>query len=260
MTDRQLASLATLVALALALCLPFASRASTTESGPPPSVTVEVDGHSYQVPLEPIPGTDRLAIPAREWVDEEEYEVRLLNGTLDPDPSIAYGIAVTDFGAPSNFSFVFTTPIVPTAAPTVVDASISGGLTDQTGNGVTISPTLLDLDGDGTPEVQIAEVDDGIPTTTNMGVDVGPLQAYPAGPAGANHVYQFSAGPQAGPGGGPYDTLRVRLAFGLTGGGDIASLTGFAQVNTIPEPSSLLLLGLGACGVAYTIRRRRARG
>jgi hypothetical protein len=59
---------------------------------------------------------------------------------LDPDPSIAYGLAVVDFGALSAFGFVFGTPIVPTASPKVVSATLVGGLTDTGGNGVSISP------------------------------------------------------------------------------------------------------------------------
>ena len=69
-------------------------------------------------------------------------EVTFTEGVqLNPDPSIAYGFAVIDFGAPSVFGFSFATPIVPTASPTLVASTLAAGLTDFTDNGIALTPT-----------------------------------------------------------------------------------------------------------------------
>jgi hypothetical protein len=165
---------------------------------------------------------------------------------IDPDPMISYGISVTDFGAPSVFGFFFSTPIVPVVGPNTVDASIAGALNDFTGNGVSITPTG--------PLLQSSTV--SLPLTS-MGVDVGPAAAYGPGAPGAFYTYgAFAAGPIPGPV-GAWTTLSATLGFTLSGGGDIAVLTGFAQIVPIPEPSSFALLGMGAAALAFVARRRK---
>jgi hypothetical protein len=88
-------------------------------------------------------GEDKISVPLFELTkghgfesifETSEYRITI-SGSLNPDPSIAYGIAVVDFGAPTLFGFSFFTPIVPTGPATTVDASIVGGLTDFTGDG-----------------------------------------------------------------------------------------------------------------------------
>jgi hypothetical protein len=177
-------------------------------------------------------------------------------GVLNPDPSISYTISVSDFLSPSSFSFTHTTPITPIGPTNTVRASVVGGLTDAVGNGVSITPTLADSDGDGSPEIQVASV---LAPSTNMGVDVG-LVATHAGTGGlASHPYgSYDAGPIAGPGPGPWTTLTTTTAFSLSGGGDTVALTGFAEI--VPEPSTVALAGVGAMLLlGYAARRRKAR-
>jgi hypothetical protein len=169
-----------------------------------------------------------------------------ISGSLDPDPAIGYGITVTDFGAPSVFGFFFSTPIVVGATPTSVKSSVSGGLTDFTGDGVSITPTAALL--------QIAAV--GAPVT-NMGVDIGPAVSGGPGSSGALYGYgPYSIPFQPGPA-GPWTTLSITVGFSLSGNQDVASLTGFAEIVPVPEPSSLCMLGMGALGLLYFARRRR---
>lgn len=154
--------------------------------------------------------------------------IKFLDGEnlLDPDPIITYGLAVTDFGAPSSFSFLFITPIVPTGPGTVVAASVAGSLTDGGTDGVTITPTGTFLQSSTL----------GLPTTS-MGLDIGATES---GIAGGSDVYgPYAVGPIAGPAGGPWTLLGVGVSFGLTGGGDVATLSGRASVETASVPETL---------------------
>jgi len=220
-----------------------------------PAVGLVVDGETYQLPA-PRPGEDengKAIWLLDDWsMQTSEFEISL-GATLNPDPSIAYGIAVVDLGAPSVFGFVFFTPIVPTGSPNTVSGSVVGGLTDATGNGVSITPTGTSL-----------QINDLIAPLTNMGVDVGIANVHPAsGTPGSFYTYgAYAAGPIAGPGPGPWTGINVTLGFALSGGGDIAALTGFASIDPtiIPETSTNLAGGALALGVAgWALRRRNRR-
>ena len=219
-----------------------------------PSATLTAGGETFQVPL--IRTEKGWVIGEGEnegepsWtIRTDEFEV-MLSGELNPDPSIAYGIAAVDFGAPTAFLFGFFTPIVPTGAPNTVTGSIVGGLTDFTGDGVSLTPLAA--------TTQVSEVQ---AAATNMGVDVG--AAFAAGPAAPGSFYgygPFASGPKPGPGPGPWTAMLVTTGFTLSGNGDIAALTGFSSIveDVVPEPLTLGLLGLGLGAVVYVRRRRRA--
>lgn len=225
----------------------------------PFGVLMHANDRVWELPIRILDGTD-----IRTFESTYEYDVNgdgfraVVTGVLDPDPSIAYGITVTDFGAPSTFTFTFTTPIVPTAG--VVTGSVSGGLTDVTGNGVSITPSVAlgDPDGDTIAELQVNEVGvGGPPVFTNMGVDVGGAMSFGPGVPGANHVYgPFTTGPIAGPA-GVWTSLQSRVEFTLSGGGDIASLTGFASI--VPEPSTMALSAIAAMTILGRIALRRRK-
>ncbi|MEX2187028.1 MAG: PEP-CTERM sorting domain-containing protein [Pirellulales bacterium] len=260
-----------LTALFLGLLLVSPSMADVIDIGPPDDgdeykipfgVHMRADGRDWELPIEIIEGTDRRSFERiyESDVDGDGFRV-MISGVLDPDPSISYAIAVTDFGAPTTFSFTFTTPIAPTSG--IVSGSVSAGLTDSTGNGVSITPAVAlgDPDGDTIAELQINEVGiGGPPVFTNMGVDVGGAVSFGPGLPGANHVYgPFVAGPQAGPA-GVWTSLQTRISFTLSGGEDIAAVTGFASIEQIPEPSTMALVAIGVVSMLgrVALRRRKA--
>lgn len=221
------------------------SAANIATEGPFAYFTV--DGGD-QIPL-PIEQSEKgWTIPGVSLGGENDGWAVEISGRLNPDPSIAYGIAVVDFGAPSVFGFFFGTPIVPTSAPNLVSGSLVGGLTDVAGDGVSLTPAPG-------PLVQSSSV--SFPFTA-MGVDVGaPFAAGPASP-GALYAYgPFSAGPLAGPGPGPWTFLSVSTGFGLSGGGDVAALTGFAEITPVPEVNGGAVAGGVALLAGLVLRQRR---
>jgi hypothetical protein len=219
-----------------------------------PTASVVVDGVGYEIPLFPS-DTGKLTYSFDGVTIGSESSGFLIRfndrgNLMDPDPLIAYGIAVTDFGAPSAFGFLFGTPIVPTGPGTLVSSSLAGSLTDGGSDGVTITPTGATL--------QTSDV--GFPLTS-MGVGIGLTES---GIAGGSDVYgAYSAGPIAGPPGGPWTFMTVSVGFTLTGGGDVAALNGRAEITTASAPvpdSGPGLIGLAALGLVLLRARFRKTG
>jgi len=236
--------------LALVSC-----AAVTSVSMAEPSISGRVDGMPFTVP----PGlfiADRHSPVSILEMWETNFpggDQITISAEFDPDPIVNYSIAVTDFGDPSNFSFSFGQSIILPGIPNLVDAQVGGALNDATGNGVSITPMLSDSDGDLIAELQVSTVGFGTPSV-NMGVDVGPAQSFPgAGSPGITTYSTVVELPQPGPN-GAFDVMDTTVSFTLSGGGDFAALTGFAQIVPIPEPSTFVLAACGIIGI-LAIRR-----
>lgn len=175
-----------------------------------------------------------------------------LNATLQTDPSLTYSLnAQNRTTSPENFSFTFHTLMTLPAGSTVVNASIVGGLTDSTGNGVSIYPVSP------ATKLQSAKVSSPL---TSLGVDVGDGVSH-GSTGGIKRTYtygSYDAGPQAGPySNGAWTQLSTITAFTLSGYNDATALTGFAEIEVVPVPSSLLLLGGGLLGLVCLGRRKK---
>ena len=134
-------------------------------------------------------------------------------------------------------------------SPIIVMSTLTITLTDATGDGVSLSPvdTFISV---GLLRVGSTKVDAG----------VGLGSSLVEGPGVAGTTYTFGplqAGPQVGPSGGPYDGIEIRLSFLLSGNGDSANIEARFEVSqaTVPEPSSIVLCGLGTIVVGGIARR-----
>lgn len=217
----------------------IASLAGLASAGPVASVLI--DGSSYELASFEVDGQFRL-VPAIYTFGDTTVEA--LETPRDAGATIAYGLAVTDVGAASSFSFTFSMPITLDAGATTIVSSIVGGMTDFRGNGVSLSTT------GGNDFVQRSWVDG----PTDLGVDVGSSVSFGAGPAGSLYNYgAFATGPIAGPDLSGFTTLTVAVDFMSSGDNDVTVLTGFTDI-VVPAPASLALLG----AMGLVSRRRRA--
>jgi hypothetical protein len=173
------------------------------------------------------------------------------------DPYISYGISFTNN---SNNVLGFTLGIDSALNPNIVGdnavfASVSGSATDIVGDGVAVNPLFGDDDNDGTMEWQRSYLN--FNTANNMGVDVGQAFSTGAGVPGQSYgIGAYSSGPKMGPS-GTWTSMHSELGISLTKR-DIATMNGFVTINPVPEPTALLLLGVGLAGMAMWRSRKRA--
>lgn len=239
------------ILLTFGCCACVVTQASA-QSAAEPTAQVIVDGVPYVIPVRPA-GDGKAGVYTFDGASvggaEQGFLIQFFEqgNIMNSDPFITYGLAVTDFGAPSSFGFLFGTPIVPTGPGTVVSSSLAGSLTDGGTDNVTITPTSGTLQNSSV----------GMPLTS-MGVGIG---AGETGIAGGSDVYgPYSAGPVSGPT-GPWTFLTVDVSFGLSGGGDIATLSGRASVDTAERVPETLpaWAAMGALGFVLLLGRRQLR-
>lgn len=163
--------------------------------------------------------------------------------TTNIDPFISYGLTATTY-TPGPVLFGLAIPAMPIGpyGTAAVTASISGGVTDTLGDGVSITPLF-------TEGIQLNLTD-----SANWGV--GGAFASP-GPPFVAGAYTYPADYFAGSFAGPHTLFGELIAFNLSGFADVASLTGYCAIAPAPIPGSLLLLASGFLGLALRGKRKR---
>lgn len=174
----------------------------------------------------------------------------------DPDPEIFHTGNVFDIGAANTFGFVIQQGIVPHAAPGVVHDQV-GSFTDGGNGSVPVSyvapPVGISQDASLDELFIYSLSNNGGASWQNAGIDLvaGFIGIPTAGSSGTRPTEEEAGG---SPGAGPFDAMRLDVNFGLEGSNDRYTWNGAAVV--IPEPSTLVLLGLGLLGLGARRRRR----
>ena len=217
---------------------------------PTPTASVSVGGQTIDLSdaITFNPATGRYALDAT-GVPTPVGVIDLF-GDFDTDPFLSFVIVVTNtIDNPSDFGISLATPFVPISGPNTVTSSLSGGLTDNDLNGVSMTPTPG-------ATILIGNVLDAGANPTNMGVDIGP------GSTSVGLYGPYTGGPIAGPV-GTWLYLQANVGFTLSAH-DSVSLDGRLEIVEgapptpgVPEPATSALGVIAAGALSGSVLRRR---
>lgn len=182
---------------------------------------------------------------------------------LDPDPEILWGITLTNYSSSrvKARSRMFTDELIPPIGDqSMVRSQIesSSSVTDGDGDGVTISPYGQDY-------FAVSELLDIGAIATNMGVDIGTEFTRTGSGMIPPEVVDWKLSPQDVLGEGEtWHSMRTYVSYTITPR-DIAHLVGRTEIQPIapeshtPEPSTLILFGVGILGMIAFYGWRKGR-
>jgi len=169
------------------------------------------------------------------------------------DPSIIYGVGATNNSNTNNatYSFSFNTPLnglkEPINASSFITTTLAPDPTKvQTGTMFTTSGTGFIADSQDI-NAAFKSVDKGVDIGTNCTL------ASPGGSCGS-----FSKSAVLNTGDGPYDTMSLIVAFGLSPN-TAGTVSGNVIQVAVPEPSTYALIMAGLSFVGFVARRRLKR-
>ena len=236
----------------LAVCL-LASGASAAPVSP---VGLEIwiggaYGGSYnQTNLGCLPGAGETFVCSGTNLVLGDLTLNNWSMTFDVDPVVTGTTAVTNNNLISSqqFTLFFTLPTGPIGPSTLSGGSVQGGVTDNTGDGATLSTA-----GTGTAFYK-GLIDGASNPLRTLYPDV---TSYAAGNFLSNNVPNAAFGTPIPslPSPAVVANIGIMLDFVLTPG-DSASFTSNFVVVAVPEPSTALTVGFGLIGLAIARRRR----
>jgi len=179
------------------------------------------------------------------------FDIDSWNMFIDSDPVVSGGVLVTNNTAATQwYTMIFTLPIAPAIGPTsLVGGSIQGGVTDNNGNGATLSaPAGLSIyqaiaDFTTTPTLVDTLLD------APFSITVGGFQSNSASEDFGTPI-PSNIGPAVN------DDITIQLDFLLTAN-DSASFTSVFVVQPVPVPAAVLFFGSALLGLGALRRRRR---
>ncbi|WP_205421357.1 PEP-CTERM sorting domain-containing protein [Dechloromonas sp. HYN0024] len=171
------------------------------------------------------------------------------------DPDLSYGFyAKNNTNSTQTYTLTIGESITPpTYGPTTVYADIGASLTNPSGN-LTFAPVSGHIQ-------QFMLSSDGGLSFVNAGVDVG--GTFTTSTTGTSS-YLAQSQPLSGPTptnpATEWNFMQLVTRFTLSPNNDIASVSGFASINPVPEPSSYLMMFAGLCLLGGMTARNSGSG